>query len=180
MKLNLNKWYKILSPRPVILISTLSDKGVSNTAPFSFVMPVSIEPALISFASQPSHDTAKNILRTKEFVVNIPGYKLINKLWICAEDFPYGVSEFEKAGLIEEKSSKVKPPRIKECFAHFECKLFKEYTLGDHKVFFGRVVYADISEEYFSKNKYLITKANPLIHIGGNEFASIDKITLAK
>lgn len=176
MDLSLTQWYKVLAPRPVVLVSTVNAKGISNAAPFSFVMPCSTEPPLIAFASDPEHHTVKNILETKDFVVNIPGRKLLKQLWICAEDFPYGVSEIKKANLTEEKSVNIKSPKIKECFAHFECKLFKQYRAGDHSLIVGKVLRADISDKYFPKKQYSITQANPLMHISGTEFGLLGKV----
>lgn len=180
MKLDPSKCYKILAPRPVILVSTLSPKGISNAAPFSFVMPVSIEPPLIAFASDPDHDTVKNILKTKDFVVNIPGRKLLKKLWVCRKDFPYGVSEIKKAKLTEEKSSRVKPPKIKECLAHFECKLFRKHKSGDHLLIIGRVVEASIEDRFFKAGKYRLKRALPLMHIGAEEFGLLGKVVRAE
>lgn len=180
MELSLSQWYKVLNPRPVVLISTVNLKGVSNAAPFSFVMPVSCDPPLIAFASSPSHHTVKNILKTKDFVVNIPGHGILKELWVCAGNFPAGVSEIKKANLTEEKSTEVKSPRIKECFAHFECKLFRRYMAGDHLLIVGRVLQADVRNDYYSGGKYLITQANPLMHIGGKEFGLLGKVIKAK
>jgi flavin reductase (DIM6/NTAB) family NADH-FMN oxidoreductase RutF len=157
MELNLSQWYKVLAPRPVVLISTVNAKGISNAAPFSFVMPCSTEPPLVAFASDPEHHTVKNILKTRDFVVNIPGQEILNKLWICANDFPQGVSEIKKAHLTEEKSVRVKSPKIKECFAHFECKLFKQMPVGDHLLIVGDVLWADVKDEFLKRKKYLIT-----------------------
>ncbi|MGZ7095643.1 MAG: flavin reductase, partial [Methanobacterium sp.] len=42
--------YKILAPRPTIIVSTVDKKGNVNAAPFSFTMPVSMDPPLIAFA----------------------------------------------------------------------------------------------------------------------------------
>ncbi len=176
MELSLTQWYKVLAPRPVVLISTVNAKGISNAAPFSFVMPCSTDPPLIAFSSDPEHHTVKNILETKDFVVNIPGRKLLKQLWICAEDFPYGVSEIKKANLTEEESIKVQSPKIKECFAHFECKLSKQYRAGDHSLILGKVLRADINDEYFLGKKYLISRANPLMHIAGAEFGLLGKV----
>ncbi len=180
MELSLNQWYKVLAPRPVVLISTVNLKGVSNAAPFSFVMPTSCDPPLIAFASSPDHHTVKNILETGDFVVNIPSYEILKELWICAKDFSAGVSEIKKANLTEEKSTKVKSPGIKECFAHFECKLFKKYLAGDHLLIVGKILQAYVRNEYFSGGKYLITRANPLMHIEGNEFGLLGKVIKAK
>ncbi len=180
MELNLSQWYKVLAPRPVVLISTVNLKRVSNAAPFSFVMPVSHHPPLIAFASSPAHHTVKNILETRDFVVNIPGYEILKELCICANDFPAGVSEIKKANLTEEKSTKVKSPGIKECFARFECKLFKKYLAGDHLLIVGKIIQAYVGDEYFSGGKYLITRANPLTHIGGSEFGLLGKVVKTK
>ncbi|UCD85458.1 MAG: flavin reductase family protein [Deltaproteobacteria bacterium] len=176
MQLSISKWYKILAPRPVVLISTVNIRNNPNAAPFSFVMPCSTEPPLVAFASDPDHHTVKNILETKDFVVNIPSRKLLKQLWTCANDFPYGVSEIKKANLTEEKSIKVKSPKIKECFAHLECKLYKHYRAGDHLLIVGKVLRADIDEKYLLKKQYSITKADPLMHISGTEFGVLGKV----
>jgi len=169
MKLKTELWYKVLAPRPAVLVSTVSKKGISNVAPFSFVMPASMEPPILAFASDPEHDTVRNIKETKDFVVNIPSKKILKNLWICAEEFDYGVSEFEKASLTEEKSQKVKSPRVKECIAFFECKLRDLIETGDHVLILGEVLVAEVKDEFYKKG-YDIKKANPLLHIGGVKF----------
>lgn len=179
MKLSPSKWYKVLAPRPVILVSTVNEKGISNAAPFSFVMPVSIEPPLIAFASDPDHDTVKNILKIKDFVVNIPGKELLEQVWECSDDYPYGVSEIKEAKLTEEKSNKIKSPKIKECFAHFECKLFAKHDAGDHLLIIGEVLEAEVRDDLFKKGKFQITKANALMHIGAEEFGLLGKVLKA-
>ncbi|KPJ68562.1 hypothetical protein AMJ44_06335 [candidate division WOR-1 bacterium DG_54_3] len=180
MRLDPSKWYKILAPRPVILVSTVNQQGASNAAPFSFVMPVSMEPPLIAFASDPEHDTVRNILQTKNFVVNIPGRKILKQLWICKKEFPYGVSEIKKAKLTEEKSKKVKSPRIRECVAQFECKLFRKERAGDHLLIIGRVLEARVDDRFFRKGKYQLAQANPLLHIGAEEFGLLGRIVKAE
>ena len=175
MKLKQELWYKVLAPRPAVLISTVSPKGISNAAPFSFVMPCSMDPPIVAFASDPGHDTVRNIRKTKDFVVNIPGKRILKKLWICADGFDYGVSEFEKAGLTEEKSEKVKSPRIKECLAHFECRLKGIVRTSDHVLITGKVILATVRSDLY-KGKYLIKKAKPLTHIGGPDFGIVGEI----
>jgi flavin reductase (DIM6/NTAB) family NADH-FMN oxidoreductase RutF len=180
MRLDPSKWYKILAPRPVILVSTVNKQGISNAAPFSFVMPVSMEPPLIAFASDPEHDTVRNILQTKNFVVNIPGRKILKQLWICKKEFPYGVSEIKKAKLTEEKSNKVQSPKIKECLAHFECKLYRKERTGDHLLIIGKVLEASVRDSLFRKGKYQLAKADPLLHIGAEEFGLLGRVVKAE
>jgi len=180
MKLDPSKAYKIIAPRPVILVSTISPKGESNAAPFSFAMPVSMEPPLMAFASDPTHDTVKNIFKTKDFVINIPAKKILNKMYQCKKSFPYGVSEAEQAGLTEIKSTKVKSRRIKECFAQFECRLHQKVRVGDHLLIVGKVVAAWLDDGLFKKGKFQIKRAKALMHIGSDEFGLLGEIVKAE
>jgi len=170
------QFYKALAPRPVVLISTIDKKGRPNAAPFSFVMPVSIDPGIIAFASAPNRDTLLNIRETKEFVVNVPSENILKGLWLCAINVPRGVNEIERSGLHEEKSRVVKPPRIRECIAWFECKLKFEREMGDHVIVVGDVLCSEIRDELIRDNGNLdVGKARVLMHIGGNEFGICDR-----
>ena len=176
MKIKLAKWYSVLAPRPTVLISTINKDGISNAAPFSFVMPVSVDPPLIAFASVRTRHTLKNIREVGDFVVNIPSTDLIKQTWVCAESFPENVSEIEKANLTEVASSKIKSPHIKECFAKFECELEAEYEAGDHVIVVGRVVNVEVDNKVLGGDKFNPKKANPLMHVGSENFAKIGNI----
>ena len=180
MKIELIYWYKLLSPRAVVLISTVNKRGVSNAAPFSFVMPASVEPPMIAFASDPEHHTISNIKEMGDFAVNIPSVDMLNQLWTCGEDFPKGVSEIRKAHLTEKKSKKIKSPKVAETLAQFECKLETMYEVGDHIIVVGRVVDVEVKRGLFVKGKYNPLKARPLSHVGGNEFTLPQKIMRAR
>jgi len=180
VKVALSYWYKILSPRAVVLISTISKEGGSNAAPFSFVMPASVEPPMIAFASDPEHHTISNIRETRDFVVNIPSVDMLNQLWTCGEDFPKAVSEIEKAGLTEKKSKKIKSPKVAQALAQFECKLEAMYKAGDHIIVVGKIVDVEVKRGLFARGKYNVLKARPLSHLGGNEFTLPERIIHAK
>jgi len=171
MKLQLSDFYRILAPRPAVLISTLDGEGVPNAAPFSFVMPVSSDPPLVAFASAPGRHTLANIRETGEFVINIAPANIIDELWVCSESFPKGVSEIEEAGLTERKSKSIKVPSIKECVGWIECTLEFEKEAGDHVIIVGRVVNAEAKDELFTEGKFDVLKAKPLMHLTGRDFA---------
>jgi len=172
MKLELKKFYKALAPRLVVLVSTVDKDGNVNAAPFSFVMPVSIDPPLVAFAAAHERNTLANIRETMEFVINLPPEEILEKLWVCAKKFPKSTNEIEKSGLTEIPSEKVKPPRIEECVAWFECKLVNESEVGDHVVLLGEVLTAEVKEGIIDKKGNLdIYSVNVLLHLGGSEFA---------
>ncbi|MBN1793947.1 MAG: flavin reductase family protein [Candidatus Omnitrophica bacterium] len=176
MKKLLTKWHRILAPRATILVSTVNREGVSNAAPFSFVMPVSIDPPLIAFASVEARHTLKNIRATGEFVVNIPSVDLLRETWICGKSFPEGVSEIEQAGLTAVPSEKVRSPRIKECLANLECLLEAEYQAGDHWIVVGRIAAIGVREGLFDGEAFDLVTAQPLMHVSSKDFASLGEV----
>ncbi|MFQ6135594.1 MAG: flavin reductase family protein [Candidatus Hydrothermarchaeales archaeon] len=170
MKIKGPGYYKLL-PRSVVVVSTISENGISNAAPFSFNSPISINPPIFGISCQPTHDTWRNIRENGEFVVNIVGQDFGPLMHILEQDFPYGVSEIKEAGLTEEESKKVKPPRIKEAYAWFECKMESSLEVGDHILIAGRVLEAEIRDEFFDK-VVNVEKAEPLGHISGPFFVA--------
>ncbi|HIE33546.1 MAG TPA: flavin reductase family protein [Candidatus Altiarchaeales archaeon] len=176
MHLDVENFYRVLAPRPVVLVSTVDGEGRVNAAPFSFVMPVSMNPPLVAFASGHDKDTLSNIRETKEFVVNIPPKEILENLWVCGNGFPRGVNEIEESGLAEEKSETVKAPRIKECIGWFECKLESEVDVGDHIIVIGKIINAEVKDSLIDENGNLDIRAGNLMHIGGREFAICEKI----
>lgn len=102
-------------------------------------------PSLIALGCNSKHWTAKNILRSGEFVINIPGADLVDAVWEAGyRDHPRPV---ESLGLTPIPSIKVKPPRVGECRAHLECVLDKHFAYGDEIIILGRVVATSIDEE---------------------------------
>lgn len=179
-KLDNNSAYRILAPRPTIIVTTINSKDEVNAAPFSFTMPVSMDPPLVTFASVPSHDTYRNIDEIPEFVVNIPHETILEKLWITGEKFPYGVNEIEKAGLNQVPSEIVAPPKIKECVGHLECKVEWIKEAGDHNLIVGRVVRTDIKPESLKDGLLNVEKVKPVLHLGGVDFVVGDHLRKVK
>ncbi len=69
-----------LIPLPVTLISTVSEDGIRNIAPYSCVMPILRPFDLVCVASAKMRDTYVNIDNTEEFVINMPGVDLVDPL----------------------------------------------------------------------------------------------------
>lgn len=128
--------YKLLigciTPRPIAFVSTLSPDGRPNLAPFSFFAGVGSNPMTLLFCPANNADgSEKDTLRnakpvseggTGEFVVNVASRSYAPKVAAAAEPLPYGASEFDLAGLTPAPSRVVRPPRIAESPACFECR----------------------------------------------------------
>ena len=172
--------YRILAPRPTIIVTTINKEGNVNAAPFSFTMPVSMNPPLIAFASVNTHHTYKNIEETGEFVVNIPNEGILNELWITGEKFPQDVNEIEKAGLTQIPSKKVLPPKIEECIASIECKVQWIKKAGDHEIIVGEVNHVEVQENALKEGLLDVENVKPVLHLGGINFVVGDHLKKVK
>src|SRR3984957_6440431 len=128
-----------VGPRPIAWVSTLSTSGRPNLAPFSFFNCVSVDPPLLAFApglrppkgTEPAQgevrgvpkDTLRNVRETKEFVVNIVTYDLLERMNTTSGEYDPSVNEFELARVTPQPSKVVRPPRVAESPVSFECQL---------------------------------------------------------
>ncbi|WP_414468988.1 flavin reductase family protein [Methanobacterium sp. ACI-7] len=171
-----NNAYRILAPRPTVIVTTVNNNGDVNAAPFSFTMPVSMDPPLIAFASVKTHHTYENIEETAEFVINIPNEDILKEMWITGETFPSDINEIEKAGLTQISSKKVSPPKIAECIATIECKVHWIKSAGDHDIIIGECLHVEIQENILKDGLLDVEKVKPVLHLGGVNFVVGDHL----
>jgi len=138
---------RLLGFNPVTLITTLGKDGSVNAAPHGWVTMVDYNPPQLLFSVNRSHDTYRNILETNEFVVNIPSADMIKEIWVTQKHFPYGTNELKEANLTALPSEKVKPPRIRECKAHIECKVSWTKVIGSTCLVLGSIEAISIDKE---------------------------------
>lgn len=148
-----------IQPRPIAWVSTVSPDGVPNLAPFSFFTGIAANPMTLCFApvndrTGKKKDTLLNVEATRQFVVNFATEANAEKMNQTSAPYPYGVSEFEKAGLTPLPSVKVKPPRVKESPAAFECELVQIVPLGQGplagNLVIGRVTYVHMDDALYN------------------------------
>ena len=141
-KLPRQERYKLLIglviPRPIAWISTWSESGVANCAPFSFFNVISEDPPLciVSFNRRTDGSmkhTLKNIRRTGEFVVNLADESTANAMHVSSAELPESESEFTKTGLTPVPAKMVKHPRIGEAAASFECRVERRIEFGPER-----------------------------------------------
>lgn len=148
--------YKLLTstitPRPIAWISTLGLNGVINAAPYSFFnamghTPPTVAVGLLRDAARGWKDTARNILDTGEFVVNLVPQSLAEQMnATCAAVGPE-VDELALAGLGPAPSTHIKPPRIAASPVSFECVSLSSVVTGPMQtIVIGRVVAAHIAD----------------------------------
>ena len=126
-----------VAPRPIAFASTLDENGNPNLSPFSFFNVFSSNPPILIFspARRVRDNSIKHTLinskNTKEVVINVVNYEIVQQMSLSSTEYPDGVNEFEKAGLTMLKSDLVKPFRVAESPVQFECKVNEVVALGN-------------------------------------------------
>jgi flavin reductase (DIM6/NTAB) family NADH-FMN oxidoreductase RutF len=145
----------LVAPRPIAWVTSMDEEGKLNAAPFSAYNYLCTDPPIVGMgvtnrteARFTPKDTARNIRRTGEFVINVVTDDLLEKMNICATDFPAGVNELEMAGLTTAPSSVVKVPRIAEAHAALECREFTTMEIGRSRIILGRVVAMYVEDRF--------------------------------
>ena len=179
----------IIGPRPIALVSSSNLNGEINLAPFSFFNVMSIQPPVLVFSpltrlrTNTKKDTLNNVYEHKEVVINIIGYNHVEQVSIAGNDYDSEVNEFIKSGFNEVSSDIVKPPRVKEALASFECKVVSVLALGD-KGGAGNLVICEVLTAHFKKGlvnddfQINISDVNLVGRLGQDYYAKVDNNSL--
>jgi len=126
-----------IGPRPIAFVSTISNEGVCNLAPFSFFNAFSANPPVVIFSpartadpERPQKDTYNNLVANGECVVQMVSYQMREKMIMCSEDYPSNIDEFSVSGFTKIPSDLIKPPRVAESPFQMECRLMEMKSLG--------------------------------------------------
>ncbi|MEK9196796.1 flavin reductase family protein [Ureibacillus sp. 179-F W5.1 NHS] len=183
--------YKILTgtiiPRPIAFVTTISDEGVVNGAPFSYFNIVSSNPPLVSVAIQRANgnlkDTARNIYNNGEFVVHIVDQNNVKQVNETAASLPYNESELDIANLTQVPSDMINVPGVKESKVRFECKLVQALPLLNEEnpgsdLFIGEVVLFHIDESIYDQDKRYIDERSldAVSRLAGQNYATLGDI----
>ncbi|MBP6624268.1 MAG: flavin reductase family protein [Chitinophagaceae bacterium] len=125
-----------IAPRPICFASTIDEEGHPNLSPFSFFNVFGSKPPILIFSparrvrDNTIKHTLQNALATKEVVINVVNYAIVQQMSLSSCEYGAGVSEFEKAGLTPLASELVNPFRVKESPVQFECKVLEVKETG--------------------------------------------------
>lgn len=159
--------YKLLVntvlPRPIALVTTVDAHGGVNAAPFSFFNVMGSEPPIVALGieAHPDRpdglkDTARNIARSGEFVVNLVDEALVGAMNVCALDFPAETDETSLAGLTLVPGRQLKAPRIAESPVQLECRQHTTLLIGPKRhLVIGQVVHLHIRDDIVNERLHI-------------------------
>ena len=151
-----------VGPRPIAFASTMDNNRTPNLSPFSFFNVFSSNPPILVFspARRVRDNTVKHTLincqATREVVINVVNYDIVQQMSLSSTEYPDGVNEFLKSGLTMLPSELVKPYRVAESPVQFECKVNDIISLGTEggagNLIICEVVQMHISEDILDAN----------------------------
>jgi len=180
-----------IAPRPIEFASTIDAKGNVNLSPFSFFNVFSSNPPILIFSSarrvrdNSTKHTLQNAAETKEVVINIVDFSIVEQMSETSREFDKGVNEFTETGLTEVPSIKVKPPRVLESPVSFECVVENIVSLGEHggagQLVIAKVVHIHVKSELLDENDQIDSKKLDLVaRLGGDWYTRVTKESMFK
>ena len=171
-----------VAPRPIAFASTVDMNGKPNLSPFSFFNVFSSNPPILVFspARRVRNNTTKHTLEnceaTREVVINVVNYGIVQQASLSSTEYPEGVNEFLKSGLTMLPSDMVKPYRVAESPVQMECKVNEIIALGNQggagNLIICEVVKIHIHENILDdKNMIDQNKIDLVSRLGGNWYS---------
>ncbi len=175
-----------IAPRPIAFASTVDTKGRPNLSPFSFFNVFSSNPPILIFspARRVRNNTTKHTLinseATREVVINVVNYNMVQQMSLASTEYPDGINEFIKAGFTAVPSDIVKPYRVMESPVQFECKVNEIISLGNEggagNLVICEVVKIHIHEAVLDENGVIDPKKIDLVsRMGGDWYSRANK-----
>ncbi len=170
-----------VGPRPIAFASTIDKEGNPNLSPFSFFNAFGSNPPIMVFSparrvrDNTTKHTLQNAYDTKEVVINVVSYNMVQQASVASAEYPKEVNEFIKAGFTPIPSVKVKPFRVKESPVQMECKVLEVIECGKEggapNLIICEMIYMHINDNILDENgKIDPNKIDLVARMGGNYY----------
>ena len=176
----------VVVPRPIAWVTTLSNSGVVNLAPFSAFTFVSPKPPMLAISVGRKggiyKDTAQNILNNEEYVVHIADSSLMNAVHESSTEHPPDVSEVEELRLSTLPGERIKVPRLAAAPVAMECRFRQCLEFGEtrSRLIVGEVLVFHIRDGLLQNGKIETRALDPIARIAGPRYAKLGEIITLK
>lgn len=172
---------RLITPRPIAWVSTMSHDGVANLAPYSFFAGVGSNPPTVVFCPANRRDgsfkdTLNNVRRTGQFIVNVVTEDVAAAMNMTAAEAGADEDEFVMAELAKAPGVCVDVPRVAVASAAMECQLHSAITLGTGpggaNMVIGRIVHFYFDDRIVHPDGSINATELPTVgRMGGNTYA---------
>lgn len=171
-----------VAPRPIAFASTIDQDGQVNLSPFSFFNLFGTKPPTLIFSPNrrvrdgSNKHTLENVQEIDEVVINMVDFSMVDQMSLASCEYPKGTNEFVKAGFTQIPSQLVKPPRVGESQAVFECKVKQIISLGEEggaaNLVICEILLAHFSEAILDEDGHIDQqKTDWVARMGGDWYA---------
>ncbi len=178
-------------PRPIALVTSQSEEGLVNVAPFSFFNIVSSEPAILSISVSRKEgvmkDTARNIINSQEAVIHVVTENNVSDANQTAAPLSANESELDLTQFTTTDSEYVSVPSLNESAIRFEVKLYQHIEIQSetetaNDLLLLEIQKVSIDEQLFDVDKGYIDVENlkPVSRLAGDDYARLGEIFTIK
>ncbi|GES45334.1 flavin reductase [Rhizobium dioscoreae] len=168
----------IVAPRPIGWIGSKGRDSSLNLSPYSFFNAVSDRPKLVMFSSAGRKDSVRNVEETGVFTANLVSRHIVEKMNHSSVAVPYGVNEFELAGLTAKPGELIDAPYVAEAFAVLECRVTEilqpkglNGEVSENIMVIGQVVGIHIDETIIRDGRLDMALARPVARMGYMDYS---------
>lgn len=171
-------------PRPIGWISTRTEDGVDNLAPYSYFNAVSSYPPVVMFSAGSvdgeRKDTPRNAIESGAFVYNLVTEPFGEEMDETSARVDPEEDEFETAGVERAEAVTVDAPRVAEAAVSFECELYDSLQVYENTVVLGEVTYVHVDDEILTDGKVDSRKIDAVGRLGGPFYTAVDIMDLER
>jgi flavin reductase (DIM6/NTAB) family NADH-FMN oxidoreductase RutF len=173
--LDRNMATRLLEPGPVALL-TSRFRSADNVMTAAWLMPVSLDPAVIAVAIHPERLSHEYVGRSEFFGLSIPTADLLAAVHRCGVESGRDGDKFQRAELTPIDALAIDAPLIDECVAHIECGVIERLSFGDHDLFVGEVLAVQAEQEAFNERWLVELDAGQILHhLRADYYAALSK-----
>lgn len=140
----LDRIRRYLEPGPIVLVSS-SWEGRHNIMTMGWHTVMEFSPSLVGCVIASSNHSFELVRQSRECVINLPTTALLDAVVGVGTTSGIDVDKFERFGLTPEAmegAGDFTAPAIRECHAHFACRLHDDSLVDKYNFFIWEVVAA--------------------------------------
>lgn len=174
--IDLQMCHRLLAPRLVVLLGTMTQDGRANMMPLTNVTSVSTEPQLVAIAIYHEWRSCDALLKAVGFTISVASLDQIELVWKLGGRYsgysavsttPKGI---EFGSFMDENFSQYGPV-LKGAIAWLECTISQVVsTGGDHTLFIGEIVQGAGRSSTYTCQGDAIAQPAALMQWSGNRF----------
>ncbi|AFA40581.1 Conserved protein/domain typically associated with flavoprotein oxygenase, DIM6/NTAB family [Pyrobaculum oguniense TE7] len=168
------KFYRLLHPRPTVIIVSRCPDGRLNLMPASWNTPVSEEPPTVAVAVDKETYTYQCLKSHRYATLNVPPIEAADLIYKLGSVSGREVDKAAHFGVRLEPSEKVDVPRVAGALAAYEVEVYKEVEVGEVALFVFKVLGIWVAPGVADQWGFDFKKVNIPLHGAGRAFYRVD------